>query len=648
MSAEKPPFLKFDLAKLLREGDKTNIANQLGVKKTIGHYERISTDTNFVEKSHGLMSIGLAVGREVILIDEADVKEIIAKWDNYYRRKGQISDSQQDVLPLVNQFTRELFPAPKTKDELKHIEERLENIVLDFAKDLGNIMQIKGKGLPKVSKFPTVSDNFRVGIPLSAFINRKLGVCRHADLVNCIVMAHLVNQDPAFRNSKAGAEVRQFRANIKKNGKIVGANAVATYISEGRIWVLDKNFEDPIYLIDVDATPKTISEDDLAQDPRNFNNVLKFIKLVGPEFYQEMFARLLFSQELLDALNLNAAAAKPEKPQKSVGNNKVNADKTHSAPKSAGGSAGSAAAVQKPEQNVVKHVKHPVVIEAAAPGGPAVAKDAAFSNQKQNNAPAQPNPNAAQAVKAAIPAQAAAGNPQVPNAAMPAPKAAVDLKANHDVNFAREVELKKARALEREYAYEVEVKQRGDMWVGFDAEDLDVANRVQYLVNDRDPQPWAVGAAAGRPDTPDPRDLAAAAGRCDTPEPRDIWAAAAGRPYTPEPWAAGAAAGRPDTPNPRDIWAAADGRPGTPPAVLWDRYRDRVYVDVADRPQSPLTPPADARVFAYLDPRGSASDDDLSPRILGGYENYVKYVKPMAPFSSSASGKKDWKDTKKK
>lgn len=287
-------------------GLKTKMANDRGIKKDFVYkkeeFERITTETDFVKKSHGLISIGLAKGREAILISEDDHNKIIRAWELFSRQSKKHKNAA--MAPNAN-----MANMAKIKEESLSEEARIQQILNDInafsshclnnPDDLGLIStddKIKELIDDYKSRGDTIDiggNDIRAAIPLYAFIKKQCGVCRHHDLICGIVIADLVK-----KGLLPHGQVRQFRSNN---------HTVITYIQDGRIWVLDNNFSKPFYLVptnQLSANPKRDTNEYRASEYKKFLE-----RYVGPKVYNEMFERLLPNRKYQNAANAYAAQA---------------------------------------------------------------------------------------------------------------------------------------------------------------------------------------------------------------------------------------------------------------------------------------------------------------------------------------------------
>lgn len=281
------------------EGQNTQMANEMGIGKKFGQYIRLSSANDFVKKSYGLMSIGVAQGREIISIDASDEAKIISEWTQFYSKNDQIDGNEVpsllQVMTLILKFTKSCF-SNTGKDFSKQIDDLVkdylannpnstvdimknedpdvnqDDIVANSDKDLKKKKDLVLKNVPESDK--------HVVVPLRRFFESKIGICRHKVLVNCMVLAHLVKTGSPF--FKPEDSVRQHRGQTK-----LGGHASVTYISHDKIYILDDNFLFPFYLLDKNQLIDPAYKTDIYKVCTN-----RFIAKYGDEYYNDLWKKL--------------------------------------------------------------------------------------------------------------------------------------------------------------------------------------------------------------------------------------------------------------------------------------------------------------------------------------------------------------------
>lgn len=274
-------------------GLKTGKADELGVKKELTYkketYERLTTEHDFVEKSSGLASIGLAgPRREVILISEADERLVIREWNNklFAQKKDKLRRAKEvlstdnyiyEVLKYISRFTHNSLTTEYVGGRMT--KEEYLNWMIKIYLERGETIDIGKSGTPDI----------RAAAPLSKFIKNRCGICRHYNLINSIVVA-----DSIRKGILPHGQVRAFRS---------GGYAVMAYLTSDKIWVLCSSGRPPFYLVPLNYLPAAPIEGS------NEARALTFKKAYGEGFYSEMFERLLPKKPSTGATTAGAAAA---------------------------------------------------------------------------------------------------------------------------------------------------------------------------------------------------------------------------------------------------------------------------------------------------------------------------------------------------
>lgn len=281
--------------------DKKILADHKGNK-----YEELAAEHDFVQKSHDLayvdfpgMDLSASMAKEVILISEEDKLRLIHVWNKFLQTKEnklskiKTSISSPDyihaLLSYVNRFAIFCLNAPNNKyRNQSSAKEEYIKVMVNKYKKCGDVV--------KVDK-----NDIRAAIPLSRIIAHGCGVIRHQNLVNAIIIAHLIHE-----KKLPPGQVKLYR---HENHIRSGDHTVMVYVQDGKIWLFDHNSVSasalipPFYLIpssQLSANPKEHS---------NESRALRYKSFLGEEDYDEMFKRLLPKPTATPVLKPSASLA---------------------------------------------------------------------------------------------------------------------------------------------------------------------------------------------------------------------------------------------------------------------------------------------------------------------------------------------------